>query len=321
MEEKISIAIATYNGEKYILELLNSLLNQTVKPYEIVICDDKSTDATCKIVKSYCDEIPIRLIENNNNIGVNKNFEKAIQLCKGDYVMICDQDDIWLPEKIQVTLSHMKKMEKKYGNEIPILVTSNSELLQKTGIINLQSRPYFKQITEYKEFLFCYNFFCQGCTEMLNRALVEKLPPIPNDFRKFSYDSFIAIVALLTGKRCHIDQVLMLYRNHENKTSGEIKKSSRFISFLQKIYNSTFSFMGIPYKRQLNYADIIENYQVEVNDSKLKKDVQAVITYNKSNLRKKIMLIYSLQEVSGKMRIRQLLILFLTSPIRFFSKK
>ena len=79
--------------------------------------------------------------------------------------------------------------------------------------------------------------------------------------------------------------------------------------------------MGIPYKRQLNYADIIENYQVEVNDSKLKKDVQAVITYNKSNLRKKIMLIYSLQEVSEKMRIRQLLILFLTSPIRFFSKK
>ena len=100
MNNKISIAMATYNGERFLREQLDSLYNQTVEPYEVVISDDCSKDSTLKIAQEYQNRLNIKILSHTKNQGVNKNFEFAIRACAGDYIMICDQDDIWHPDKV-----------------------------------------------------------------------------------------------------------------------------------------------------------------------------------------------------------------------------
>ena len=102
MRPKISVAMATYNGEKYIREQLNSIANQVILPDEVVICDDASSDSTVNIIKEFLiiSPFPVRLHVSLTNIGYAKNFEKAIGLTSGDVIFLCDQDDIWLKDKI-----------------------------------------------------------------------------------------------------------------------------------------------------------------------------------------------------------------------------
>lgn len=101
-----SVALTTYNGEKYIARQLESILSQSILPDEIVICDDISTDSTTSIINRFQDEsqVEIRLTQNNENLGSIKNFEKAISLCKGKIIFLSDQDDVWRNDRIQATL-------------------------------------------------------------------------------------------------------------------------------------------------------------------------------------------------------------------------
>src|SRR5579883_1252947 len=100
---KVSIALCTYNGEKYLPGLLDSLAAQTRKPDEVVICDDASTDSTASLLSGLDERLgaTVRVIGNPSNLGYLKNFEKAIGLCTGDVIATCDQDDIWRPQKIE----------------------------------------------------------------------------------------------------------------------------------------------------------------------------------------------------------------------------
>src|SRR4051812_17962871 len=99
--ELVSVAMATYNGARYVAEQLDSILQQTYSLIEIVVVDDGSKDETVEIIKEYQAQHPcIRLYQNEINIGVNKTFEKAISYCSGEYIALSDQDDIWMPEKV-----------------------------------------------------------------------------------------------------------------------------------------------------------------------------------------------------------------------------
>ena len=100
---KISIALCTYNGEKFIAEQLQSLFDQTVKADEIVVSDDGSKDKTLEIINEFKNknDIPIRILEHKENFGVFKNFEYCIKQCNGDIVFTCDQDDYWMPTKLE----------------------------------------------------------------------------------------------------------------------------------------------------------------------------------------------------------------------------
>lgn len=104
---KISVALCTYNGEKYIAKQLDSIISQSCKVDEIVVCDDVSADSTLSILESYSRANPglFRIFKNDVNLRSNKNFEKAVQLCTGDYIFFSDQDDIWVRDKIEKTIS------------------------------------------------------------------------------------------------------------------------------------------------------------------------------------------------------------------------
>ena len=102
----ISIAMATYNGEKYIKEQLQSLSNQTSLPFELVVGDDGSTDATLDILKEFCAHapFPVRIHQNQANLGFARNFLDTARRCKGDWIAFCDQDDVWLPDKLATVI-------------------------------------------------------------------------------------------------------------------------------------------------------------------------------------------------------------------------
>ena len=98
----ISVAMATYNGEKFIREQLDSILAQTITDWELIVCDDVSTDSTIAILEEYANKDGrIQIHKNKVNLGFKRNFEKAISLCSGDYIALCDQDDIWKHDKVE----------------------------------------------------------------------------------------------------------------------------------------------------------------------------------------------------------------------------
>lgn len=107
----ISVAMCTYNGEKYIREQLESIINQSMLPDEIVICDDCSKDTTLEILKDTLNSYNgiVQLVSNKHNLGYRKNFEKAISLCHGDIIFLSDQDDVWNKDKIEIIKTEIEK--------------------------------------------------------------------------------------------------------------------------------------------------------------------------------------------------------------------
>ena len=125
---KLSVALCTYNGSKFIEQQINSILNQTIKVDEIIVCDDTSSDATVSILKKLQVTHPcIVIIENEINLRSTKNFEKAIQLCSGDYIFLADQDDLWNTEKVAKTLAIFKENPTAEG------VFTNADLIDDNG--------------------------------------------------------------------------------------------------------------------------------------------------------------------------------------------
>ena len=114
---KVSIAIATYNGATFLREQLDSLYNQTVQPDEIFVSDDCSNDGTVEILEEYHRTKGLKYTVNEHNLGFNKNFENALKNTTGEFIMICDQDDIWMPEKVEVLLKAIKKHDCTNGRE------------------------------------------------------------------------------------------------------------------------------------------------------------------------------------------------------------
>src|SRR5690554_1467232 len=113
----ISIALASYNGEKYIKEQLDSILNQTIQDFEIVVCDDASTDNTWEILQQYeAKDKRFKIFRNEQNLGFKKNFEKAISHCKGEYIALSDQDDIWIENHLELLFNHIQENDLCLGN-------------------------------------------------------------------------------------------------------------------------------------------------------------------------------------------------------------
>ena len=114
---QISIAMTTYNGEKYLAEQLDSILSQTHTDWELIICDDCSTDSTWQILQEYAQkDSRIKIYKNEQNLGFKKNFEKAIGLCTGDYIALSDQDDVWFPEHLSLLYSIKKDASMSSAN-------------------------------------------------------------------------------------------------------------------------------------------------------------------------------------------------------------
>jgi len=220
MKEKplISIALATYNGEKYLQEFLNSIISQTYDNIEVIACDDQSTDKTVEILREYSKEMKLNYFVNQKRLGVNKNFEKAINLCTGDFIALADQDDIWVKDKLEILYEEIIK------DDNILCVLSDAFIINENG--ELISNSFIKYIgvnsnTDFKSFLFGSRFL--GCTFMIRRNLVNYALPFPNDI--CCHDWWLNIIASKKGTVKFVDKPLIYYRIHGANTTGALKAS------------------------------------------------------------------------------------------------
>lgn len=243
----IDILLATYNGEKYIAEQIESILHQTFQDFRIILRDDGSTDNTLSIARRYEAEYPkqIRVFQNQPATGeARKNFFRLLSDADSDYVMFCDQDDIWNPDKIEITLRRMKKLESEVaseqeadnentgdGNRIPLLVHTDLSVVDGEGKMLAASFQRYMNLPVRKTLnqLIIQNYVT-GCTVMVNRCLVDYMKQAEQIEDVLMHDHWAALIASVFGRMVYLDIPTMQYRQHGNNSVGA--KDARSISYL-----------------------------------------------------------------------------------------
>lgn len=204
----ISVAMATYNGEKYIKEQVSSILVNLMKQDEIIISDDGSTDSTLKILDEFNDD-RIKLI-NGPRQGVIKNFENALKKCNGKYVFFADQDDIWVNNKVEDVL-------KVFEEEKCECVIHNAEVKNADLTKDLYDSYFdFRKINKGLIFNIikpCY----LGCCMAIKRDCLEYLLPFPDKIEM--HDRWIGTMCEIYGKSFFYKEKLIKYRRHEKNVS------------------------------------------------------------------------------------------------------
>ena len=280
---KVSVAIATYNGERFLREQLDSLYSQTRVPDEIVVCDDRSTDGTKDILEEYHQKYGLTYYINDTNLGVNKNFEKAIRLCSGDYVAICDQDDVWMPHKIQTCLVKLQEIE---GTQ-PACVSSQGLGVNKD--MKIISKPAKKTDTCGLKANILGSHNAQGCTMMLNRKLVGLLSDFPS--KELMYDGYIGLITPCVGIKYNISEPLMCYRHHESNVVGKIDNHEPLIP---RIVNHLRMWKyDIPFDHnRFHSLQLIKEMHGSIMSKESLELINKLQRFNESGLGEKIVYIY-----------------------------
>lgn len=219
----ISIAMATYNGEKYIQRQLETIWEQSLPADEIIICDDGSKDQTVEIIKKFIEEKQtdrIFVIKNEENLGYVKNFYKAISLTKGEYIFLADQDDEWHPNKIERTLQVLKDEKATVVCTNCCLIDSESRAIlndscfDRTPFINRVSQT----VSPISFFELVIDNIAQGCTYCFTQEVKNAYLRVNSNH--LIHDHQIMFVAALLGKACFLNEALIDYRLHGNNVVG-----------------------------------------------------------------------------------------------------
>lgn len=221
-----SVAMCTYNGAKYIEEQLRSIINQTHPIHEIVICDDGSIDDTIQIIESIKADcsIPITIIRNRVQAGVCKNFFNALNACKGDIIFLSDQDDVWVPTKVQNILSWFSTHPEKdvvFTNASFINAegaTIGNHTLFESVYFTKKARAAFDKGFALELFL---NFNrATGATMALRRNMIPLVTNLKPYADNVYHDAIISMVAISKKSLGYIDDCLISYRLHSNQSAG-----------------------------------------------------------------------------------------------------
>lgn len=250
----VSIVLASYNGEQFIGEQIDSILNQDYAEFEVVICDDASTDRTCEIVEAYGDA-RLRLIRDTVNVGFMKNFERALSHCKGEYLFFCDQDDIWESSRLSIALELAKRKN-------ALAVYANAEFVDSQGAllgVDLFTGFGTNRLTQVDYRLFYLSNFIPGCTLMINRELLDFAMPFPDGVM---HDAWLAYLACYLGRLHAIDKRLLRYRQHDSNVLGApntVRKRSLPLYFRSKL-------------RKLNFPQLLKRQRMTLieTDTRLK---------------------------------------------------
>lgn len=223
---KVSLIMAIYNGEKYLIEQLDSIRNQTCFIDEVLLIDDVSTDSSYEIIRKYIDGYKLsnwKLMKNETNLGYRKNFYKGLSLVTGDIIFLCDQDDRWHLDKIEIMLNHMK-------NDNVLSLASSFNFMDETGkcfeIEQIRGRSnnnlLYKEVCDILTEVELDNLlemnFSQGCTMAVKKIIKDKFLEISNN--ELPHDWELNIIAAVNNGCFYLDKPLIDYRIHNNNTIG-----------------------------------------------------------------------------------------------------
>jgi len=233
----VEILLSTYNGEDYIPALLDSILNQTFSSWILSIRDDGSSDQTLRILESYQLRFPERLkiIDSSGvNLGSTRSFSALIEQSQEAYVMLCDQDDVWLPTKIEESFNALKGVEKESPGK-PCLVFTDLQIVDENLSVIANSFMANQKLSP----LLVNDFIkvaalniVAGCTIIMNRLATRIVAPIPSP--EIVHDQWIAVLVAYHGRISYYERPTILYRQHSNNVVGSNQIGVMY--FLKKIF-------------------------------------------------------------------------------------
>jgi len=220
----IDILLATYNGGRFLNDQIQSILNQNHLDWRLIIRDDGSTDDTAEIIRNYALNYPEKILvinDSEHTMGACGNFGRLLEHTTADYVMFCDQDDVWLPRKIELTLRKMNVMEKTYGQDMPLLIYTDMKVVDDDLSVIANSfwrNQAFNPNIGRSLSRFLVSNVATGCTVMINRQLKDLAVPLPQE--ALMHDWWVGLVSSALGKNDYLDEATVLYRQHALNVVG-----------------------------------------------------------------------------------------------------
>ena len=213
--KKIDILMATYNGQKYLVEQLDSIINQTYHNWNLLIRDDNSTDKTLEIIQNYHkkDKRIKILKDNKGNLGIVRNFEELLKSSESEFIMFSDQDDIWVENKLDIYLKMIEKIKNKgfmIHSDAILFDKNKSNILKDTFISK-------KAINRGLENVF-FNYFVQGATILISKEIKNFILPFPKEV--YLHDRYIHLISELFFERIFVNKALIYYRQHGDNQIG-----------------------------------------------------------------------------------------------------
>lgn len=227
----ISVCLATYNGGAYAAEQLHSVLAQLGEDDEVVVADDASNDDTLDVVRGLGDR-RIRLLASGGNLGVIRNFERALNAARGEIVFLCDQDDVWLPGKVSRCVSALRTC---------LLVVTDCRVVD--GELNVTHESFFRLRNSGPGII--HNLWRNsylGCCMAFRRELLQMALPFPA--RLPMHDMWLGMLAETQGRTYFLPEALLLYRRHGGNASDTAEKSTsslgRMIAYRARLATALF---------------------------------------------------------------------------------
>ncbi len=208
--EKISVCMATYNGSRFVVEQITSILSQINSGDELVIVDDCSTDSTLNFIRAFSDT-RIRLAQNPTNLGVTRSFERALQLASGSTIFLSDQDDVWHPDRVRLTCDAFAA-----APDVTLLMCAISFI----GVDGHELSHSSSASSTFRGGILptlIKNSY-QGCAMAFRRTVLEAALPFPPNIPM--HDSWIGLVNSLVGRAQYLNALLVCYRRHELNATG-----------------------------------------------------------------------------------------------------
>lgn len=261
---EIAILLATYNSERFLQEQLDSLFKQTYKEFYIYIRDDGSTDSTIQIINSYCEIYPnIKLLYDPiKHLCSAGSFMWLLEHVHADYYMFCDHDDIWLPDKIQLTLQKMLLTECTYHDK-PVLIHTDLQVVDKN--LQMIHPSFWKRTKILPQILKKFNYIgvcncATGCTIMINDLAKQRSLPYYKEAPM--HDWWVAANVAKYGIIDYVDKITILYRQHQNNVVGARNISKAY--FINRLFhlNSTIknNRLLFPFHKAIGYGGIAKYY-------------------------------------------------------------
>jgi hypothetical protein len=219
----IDILLATYNGQAHLAEQIDSLLAQEFVAWRLLARDDGSKDGTVELLEAYAGRLKGRMTllpNSGGNLGPMGNFLELMRHSDADHIMLCDQDDVWLPGKIGMTLAKMREMESEQGRDKPLLVHTDFRVVDEHLNILAESGWRYQKTDPDRDSLnrLLVQNVATGCTVMINRALRDLALPVPGE--ALMHDHWLALAAAAFGKIGYLPTPTLLYRQHGGNEVG-----------------------------------------------------------------------------------------------------
>jgi glycosyltransferase involved in cell wall biosynthesis len=218
----VQILLSTWNGERWLPELLESLRWQTFQDWQLLVRDDGSSDQTLRILLEWQDANPDKvagILSDGVHLGSTQSFSRLVEFSVAPYLLFCDQDDVWFPEKVELQYIRLRSLQGEYGEETPLLVHSDLAMVDhKRQLLSVSFWEYRGFDVGQARRAYLLDNVVTGCATAFNRAAADLAFPLP--VQAMQHDRWLALVCAWFGHVRAIPHPLLLYRQHEGNALG-----------------------------------------------------------------------------------------------------